>query len=76
MEWNEAIIDRHLTAADLIHTKGRIVYTGNWYTSISLTRYIMKKYGWLFVGTVKFAENKARVGYDIPFHSIKCPRRL
>lgn len=46
------------------------MYTDNWYTSVPLARHILKNYGWLFAGTVKLTEKKARVDYDITFHKL------
>ena len=71
-EYNKAssIVKRLITAAGLTTQSGRILYTDNWYTSVSLARDLYWEYKWLFVGTIIPTEKKGREGYDIPFHKL------
>ena len=47
---------------------GRIMYTDNFYTSLSLMESMHDTYQMLLVGTFKFTKKKSRDGSDFPFH--------
>ena len=64
------IVDILINEADLVETKGRFLYTDNWYTSIRLERYLYEKYRWLFVGTVVVSDSKVRKENSLPFRKL------
>ena len=63
----EAIVDRLITNANLTQARGRILYTDNWYTSISLAKHLYTKYGWTTVGPIYPTDKKHRTEDDILF---------
>ena len=48
-------------------TRGRTVYTDNYYTSINLAKHLFEKYRWTLVGTIIPTDKKTREDHDIPF---------
>ncbi len=44
------VVERLVETAGLTKTRGRILYTDNWYTSISLAKILFDKYRWWFCG--------------------------
>ena len=54
------VVDRIINKADLIHCKGRILYSDNWYTTTRLAKHLYDAYRWLFFGTVVANESKDR----------------
>ena len=53
--------------ADLLRTKGRILFTDNYYTSIRLAKLMYEKYGWSIVGTITPTKKKQRDKEDFLF---------
>ena len=64
------VVDRLINKADLIHCKGRILYSDNWYTTTRLAKYLYGTYQWLFVGTVVTNESKDRNENSVPFRKL------
>ena len=53
--------------AGLLTSRGRVLYTDNYYTSIKLAKHMFDKYGWSVVGTTVPTEKKDRQAEDFPF---------
>ena len=64
------VVDRLINKSDLIHCKGRILYSDNWYTTTKLAKYLYETYQWLFVGTVVANESKDRNENSVPFRKL------
>ena len=64
----EEVVLRLISNANLTLKSGRILYTDNWYTSLSLAKKLYLQFNWLFVGTSTPTEKKSRDENDIPFH--------
>ena len=64
---SESIVLRLINNAGLTSAMGRVLYIDNWYTSISLAKYLYEKYKWLVNGTITPTDKKTRSGDDIPF---------
>eukprot|EP00984_Skeletonema_dohrnii_P004810 scaffold1689_cov99-Skeletonema_dohrnii-CCMP3373.AAC.1 len=62
-----SVCDRLVRRAHLVGSKGRVLYTDNWYTSISLAVHMRENYSWGIVGTINPTDKKARADRDIPF---------
>ena len=62
------VVDRLLVNADLVASKGRILYAENWYTILRMTQHLYELYGWLCVGAVVPSDSKDRNENDIPIH--------
>ena len=43
------VVDRLVNKADLIHSKGRIWYADDWYTTIRLAKFLYETYRWLLL---------------------------
>ena len=54
----------------LLLTRGRVLCTDNWYTSVSLAKDLYENYGWTMLGTIVPTEKKKRTGEDIPFRKL------
>ena len=52
---NRLVIDTWLTG-----TRGRVLYTVNYCTSVKLAKHMITKYGWTIVGTIVPTEKKSR----------------
>ena len=48
------VCDRLVNKANLTASRGRVLYTDNWYTSMKLAKHFFEKYGWTICGTVPF----------------------
>jgi len=53
--------------AGLLETRGRVLYTDNYYTSIKLAKHMFEQYGWTVCGTIVPTEKKHRENEDFPF---------
>ena len=53
--------------AGLLETRGRVLYTDNYYTSIKLAKHMFEQYGWTMIGTFVPSEKKHREKEDFPF---------
>ncbi len=65
-----AVVKRLIEDANLNSSRGRILYTDNWYTSIMLAKTLFEQYGWRFCGTQVATEKKARSKLDLPFNKL------
>mmetsp|Transcript_28371 Transcript_28371/g.67599 ORF Transcript_28371/g.67599 Transcript_28371/m.67599 type:complete len:1231 (+) Transcript_28371:374-4066(+) len=54
----------------LTNSKGRVLYTDNYYTSEELMKLLYTTYGVLLVGTVNLTKKKSRTSVDAPFHKL------
>ena len=61
------ICDRLVNKANLTASRGRVLYTDNWYTSMKLAKHFFEKYGWTICGTVTLTDKKSRQDEDVPF---------
>ena len=61
------VVDKLILLSNLQTANGRILYTGNYYTSIGLAKHLFACYGWLFVGTIVTTDKKDRSDDDPPF---------
>ena len=59
---NDLCIDAGLT-----ESRGRVLYTDNYYTSVKLAKHMFNEYGWTIVGTISPTDKKSRADEDIPF---------
>ena len=53
--------------AGLLESRGRILYTNNYYTSIKLAKHMFEKFGWTICGTIVPTDKKDRSGEEFPF---------
>ena len=53
--------------AGLTESRGRVLYTDNYYTSVKLAKHMFNEYGWTIVGTISPTDKKSRADEDIPF---------
>ena len=53
--------------AGLLKTRGRVLYTDNYYTSIKLAKHMFEQYGWTMTGTYVPPEKKHQEKEDFPF---------
>ena len=66
------IVDRLFEGSNFESTHhGRVLYTDNYYTSLTLMKYIWIKYKMFLVGTVRLSKKKSRVVTDFPFHKLQ-----
>jgi hypothetical protein len=62
------VCDRLVKEAELTRSRGRTLYTDNYYTSIKLAKHLFEKYRWTLVGTIVPTDTKkTREDHDIPF---------
>jgi hypothetical protein len=61
------VCDRLVKEADLTKSRGRTLYTDNYYTSVKLAKHLFEKYRWTLVGTIVPTDKKTREDHDIPF---------
>ena len=61
------VVDNLIDIANLRGSRGRILFTDNWYTSINLATFLYEQYGWTMVGTLKPSKKQARESNDVPF---------
>ena len=61
------VCDRLVKEAELTRSRGRTLYTDNYYTSIKLAKHLFEKYRWTLVGTIVPTDKKTREDHDIPF---------
>ena len=47
-----AVCDELCVDTGLLHQRGRVLYTDNYYTSVKLAKLMFEKYGWTIVGTM------------------------
>jgi hypothetical protein len=59
--------------AELTKSRGRTLYTDNYYTSIKLAKHLFEKYRWTLVGTIVPTDKKTREDHDIPFLKVGGP---
>jgi hypothetical protein len=55
------------SAAGILNTRGRILHTDNYYTSVKLAKYLYENHGWTIVGTISPTKKKHREKEDFPF---------
>ena len=65
------VVDKLILLSYLQTAKGRILYTDNYYTSISLGKHLFACYGWLLVGTIVATDKKDRSDNDPPFSNYR-----
>ena len=53
--------------ADLLKTRGRVLFTDNWYTTMALAKHMYENHGWTIVGTYVPTKKKHREKHDFPF---------
>jgi hypothetical protein len=61
------VCDRLVNEAELTKSRGRTLYTDNYYTSIKLAKHLFEKYRWTLVGTIVPTDKKTCEDHDIPF---------
>ena len=59
--------------AELTKSRGRTLYTDNYYTSIKLAKHLFEKYRWTLVGTIVPTDKKTREDHDILFLKVGGP---
>jgi hypothetical protein len=64
------VVKRLLSGSKNGASKGRILYTDNFYTSLGLMTYLYIAYSMLLVGTYRLTKKKSRTADDFPFHKI------
>jgi hypothetical protein len=64
------VVKRLLSGSKIGTSKGRILYTDNFYTSLGLMTYLYIAYSMLMVGTYRLTKKKSRTADDFPFHKI------
>jgi hypothetical protein len=61
------VCERLCNKAGLLKTRGRVLFTDNYYTSIKLSKHMFEQYGWTTVGTIVPTDKKHRENDDFPF---------
>ena len=67
------VCDRLVKEAELTKSRGRTLYTDNYYTSIKLAKHLFEKYRWTLVGTIVPTDKKTREDHDILFLKVGGP---
>jgi hypothetical protein len=67
---NWGLIDKLICSAGLVGAYGRILYTDNYYTSMTVARKLYELYHWLFVGTYRLTTKERRGEDDFQFHKL------
>ena len=62
-----AVCHRLVVDAGLTDTRGRVLYTDNYYTSVKLAKHMFEKFGWTIVGTIVPTDKKSRADEDVLF---------
>ena len=52
---------------DILCTRGHVLFTENFYTTIKLTKHMYEIYGWSVVGTMTTTKKKHREKEEFPF---------
>lgn len=68
---NDLCVDAGLTT-----TRGRVLYTDNFYTSVKLAMHMFEKYGRIICGTITPTDKKSREDLDVPFLRLSDGARL
>ena len=71
-----AAADELCVDAGLMHQRGPVLYTDNYYTSVKLAKLMFEKYGWTIVGTILHTDKKYREDEDISFLKLSNGARL
>jgi hypothetical protein len=67
---NWGLIDKLFCSAWLVGAYGCILYTDNYYTSMTVARKLYELYHWLFVGTCRLTTKERQGEDDFQFHKL------
>jgi hypothetical protein len=67
---NWGLIDNLICSAGLVGAYGCILYTDNYYTSMTVARKLYELYHWLFVGTYRLTTKERQGEEDFQFHKL------
>ena len=73
---NYLVLPKQCIASRLTKSRGRVLYTNNYYTSMKLAMHMFETYGWTIVGTIVPTNKKSNENLDVPFLKLSNGARL